>query len=97
MRDRLFAPTSRRPAQLSSGEAARLVGVSDGYLRPIVAGGRGTSSPRWAPAAFAASYSLADIDALRHYLAEQALSKGNTAKARSYVDWRDPPAENICR
>jgi chromosome partitioning protein len=35
-------------------------------------------------------YSLNDINALRHFLADQARAKGNEAKARSYVKWRDP-------
>ncbi len=89
MRDRLFAPTSQKTLRsFSSGEAARLVGVSDGYLRQLSLAGEGPQPE--VGAGGRRSYSLADIDALRHYLAEQALSKGNTAKARSYVKWRDP-------
>ncbi|THF48019.1 plasmid partitioning protein RepA [Allorhizobium terrae] len=88
MRERLFAPSSRKTLRtFTSGEAARLVGVSDGYLRQLSLAGEGpapvvgTGGRRY--------YSLADIDALRHYLGEQALAKGNVAKARSYVKWRD--------
>ncbi len=89
MRERLFAPASEKTLRsFTSGEAARLVGVSDGYLRQLSLAGDGpqpdvgTGGRRY--------YSLADIDALRHFLAEQALAKGNTAKARGYVKWRDP-------
>lgn len=89
MRDRLFAPTSQKTLRsFSSGEAARLVGVSDGYLRQLSLAGEGPQPE--VSAGGRRSYSLADIDALRHYLAEQALAKGNKAKARSYVKWRDP-------
>lgn len=88
MRERLFAPSSRKTLRtFTSGEAARLVGVSDGYLRQLSLAGEG-------PAPVVGSggrryYSLSDIDALRHYLAEQAMAKGNVSKARSYVKWRD--------
>ncbi|ATN37428.1 plasmid partitioning protein RepA (plasmid) [Rhizobium sp. ACO-34A] len=89
MRDRLFAPTSQKTLRsFSSGEAARLVGVSDGYLRQLSLAGEGPQPE--VSAGGRRSYSLSDIDALRHYLAEQALAKGNKAKARSYVKWRDP-------
>ncbi|BCH56114.1 plasmid partitioning protein RepA [Agrobacterium vitis] len=88
MRERLFAPASRKTLRtFTSGEAARLVGVSDGYLRQLSLAGEGP-----APVVGAGGrryYSLSDIDALRHYLAEQAMIKGNVSKARSYVKWRD--------
>lgn len=88
MRERLFAPSSRKSLRtFTSGEAARLVGVSDGYLRQLSLAGEGP-----APVVGAGGrryYSLSDIDALRHYLAEQAMAKGNVSKARSYVKWRD--------
>ncbi|MVA49671.1 plasmid partitioning protein RepA [Agrobacterium vitis] len=88
MRERLFAPSSRKTLRtFTSGEAARLVGVSDGYLRQLSLAGEGP-----APVVGAGGrryYSLSDIDALRHYLAEQAMIKGNVSKARSYVKWRD--------
>lgn len=89
MRERLFPPASQKTLRsFTSGEAAKLIGVSDGYLRQLSLAGEGpqpdvgTGGRRY--------YSLADIDALRHFLAEQALAKGNAAKARSYVKWRDP-------
>ena len=89
MRDRLFSPTSRKSLRsFTSGEAARLIGVSDGYLRQISLAGEGPELPTGPGGR--RMYSLADIDALRHLLAEQARAKGNDAKARSYVKWRDP-------
>jgi chromosome partitioning protein len=89
MRDRLFPPTSQKTLRsFTSGEAARLVGVSDGYLRQISLAGEGPALATGPGGR--RMYSLADIDALRHHLAEQARAKGNAAKARSYVKWRDP-------
>jgi chromosome partitioning protein len=88
MRERLFPPASRKTLRsFTSGEAARLVGVSDGYLRQLSLAGEGPQ-PVVGPGG-RRYYSLADIDALRHFLADQALAKGNDAKARSYVKWRD--------
>jgi chromosome partitioning protein len=89
MRERLFPPTSRKTLRsFTSGEAARLVGVSDGYLRQLSLAGEGPQ-PVVGPGG-RRYYSLGDIDALRHFLGEQANAKGNDAKARSYVKWRDP-------
>ncbi|MFM2281890.1 MAG: replication protein [Pseudomonadota bacterium] len=89
MRERLFPPASQKSLRsFSSGEAARLIGVSDGYLRQLSLAGEGPQPQ--VGAGGRRYYSLKDIDALRHYLAGQALAKGNEAKARSYVKWRDP-------
>ena len=84
MRERLFPPTARKTLRaFSSGEAARLIGVSDGYLRQLSLAGEGprpetgNGGRRF--------YTLSDIAALRRHLAEQALAKGNAAKARSYL------------
>lgn len=89
MRERLFPPASQKTLRsFTSGEAARLVGVSDGYLRQLSLAGEGPQ-PAVGPGG-RRYYSLADIDALRAFLADQALAKGNDAKARSYVHWRDP-------
>jgi chromosome partitioning protein len=89
MRERLFAPTSQKTLRsFTSGEAARLIGVSDGYLRQLSLAGDGPQ-----PVVGSGGrrfYSLNDINALRHFLADQARAKGNEAKARSYVKWRDP-------
>lgn len=89
MRERLFPPASQKTLRsFTSGEAARLIGVSDGYLRQLSLAGEGPQ-PAVGPGG-RRYYSLANIDALRNFLAEQALAKGNDAKARSYVRWRDP-------
>lgn len=91
MRARLYPPASQKTLRpFSSGEAARLVGVSDGYLRQLSLAGEGPQPDTGAGGR--RSYSLADINALRHHLAEQALSKGNQAKARGYLPWRDAAA-----
>lgn len=91
MRERLFPPASQKTLRsFSSVEAARLIGVSDGYLRQLSLAGEGPQ-PEIGPGG-RRSYSLADIDALRLHLAEQARAKGNQAKARAYVKWRDEAA-----
>lgn len=82
LRDRLFPPLARKTLRpFTSGEAARLIGVSDGYLRQLSIQGEGpapeigTGGRR--------SYSLADVNALRRHLAAQG-----GAKARQYLKWR---------
>lgn len=94
LRDRVFPPASQKTLRtFSSGEAARLIGVSDGYLRQLSIAGDGPQ-PETGPGG-RRYYSLADINALRHHLAEQARAKGHLAKARSYVKWRDPAREHL--
>ena len=42
MRNRLFPPTAQKTLRkFTSGEAARLIGVSDGYLRQLSLAGEG--------------------------------------------------------
>ena len=83
MRDRLFSPTSKKALRsFSSGEAARLIGVSDGYLRQLSIAGEGPQPETGAGGR--RYYSLDDINALRRHLAEQ-----NPAKARHYLPRRD--------
>ena len=88
MRERLFPPASQKTLRsFTSGEAARLIGVSDGYLRQLSLAGEGPQ-----PATGAGGrrvYSLSDINALRGHLADQAAAKGNAAKARAYRPWRN--------
>ncbi|WP_307235003.1 plasmid partitioning protein RepA [Pararhizobium capsulatum] len=89
MRERLFPPAARKTLRsFTSGEAAKLIGVSDGYLRQLSLAGEGPQ-PETGTAG-RRSYSLADINAVRRHLADQAIAKKNDAKARSYVKWRDP-------
>ncbi|WP_043617565.1 plasmid partitioning protein RepA [Ensifer sp. ZNC0028] len=91
MRERLFPPTAMKTLRsFTSGEAAKLIGVSDGYLRQLSLAGEGPQPDTGLGGR--RSYSLSDINALRRHLAEQALAKGNAAKARSYLKWRDAEA-----
>jgi len=84
LRDRLFPPAAQKTLRpFTSGEAAKLIGVSDGYLRQLSISGEGPSPEIGAGGR--RSYSLADVNALRHHLAAQP-----GAKARHYVKWRQP-------
>jgi chromosome partitioning protein len=94
LRDRLFPPTAQKTLRtFSSGEAAKLIGVSDGYLRQLSIAGEGPQPDTGNGGR--RFYSLSDINALRHHLAGQARAKGNAAKARSYTKWRDPALEHL--
>lgn len=94
LRDRLFPPLAQKSLRsFTSGEAARLIGVSDGYLRQLSINGEGPQPETGVGGR--RSYTLSDINALRHHLAEQAIAKRNPVKARSYLKWRDPAKEHI--
>ena len=81
---RLFPPSAQKSLRpFSSGEAARLIGVSDGYLRQLSISGDGPS-PEIGPGG-RRLYTLADVNALRRHLAGQG-----GAKARQYLRWRQP-------
>jgi chromosome partitioning protein len=68
-RQRLFPPKARKHLRrFSSGEAARLIGVDDGYLRRLSLDGRGPT-PEIGPSG-RRSYSSEDIQALRVVLDE---------------------------
>lgn len=68
-RHALFPPTAHKSLRrFTSGEAARLVGVDDGYLRRLSLDGRGPS-PETSPSG-RRSYALDDIQALRALLDE---------------------------
>ncbi len=83
MRDRLFSPSSRKVLRkFSSGEAARMIGVSDGYLRQLSIAGEGPQPETGAGGR--RYYALGDINALRRHLAEQ-----NPSKGRHYLPHRD--------
>jgi chromosome partitioning protein len=70
---KLFPPAARKSLRrFSSGEAAKLIGINDGYLRQLSLEGKGpqpetTSSGR-------RSYSFEDIQALRGFLEESGKS-----------------------
>src|SRR4051812_16045270 len=65
----IFPPTARKSLRaFSSGEVARLIGVSDGYLRQLSLDGLGP-----VPAVGSAgrrSYTLTQVSELRRYLAD---------------------------
>jgi chromosome partitioning protein len=82
---RLFPPSSRKTLRrFSSGEAAKLIGINDGYLRQLSIEGKGpqpdiaTSGRR--------SYSLEDIHALRQFLDESGKSGRNYLPHRRNTD-----------
>lgn len=84
LRDRLYPPAAQKALRpFSSGEAAKLIGVSDGYLRQLSISGDGPA-PEIGPGG-RRSYTLADVNALRRYLASQG-----GAKAKHYVKHRQP-------
>ena len=88
MRERLTPRSEEKLLRsFSSGEAARLIGVSDGYLRQLSLAGEGPMPETGAGGR--RFYTLKDINALRRHLARQAVDKGNAAKARAYMKWRD--------
>jgi chromosome partitioning protein len=66
--NRLFPPDSRKALRsFSSGEAARLIGVSDGYLRQLSIDGIGPSPD--VTVTGRRSYTLAQIELLRQHVA----------------------------
>ncbi|MCK9551989.1 plasmid partitioning protein RepA [Aquamicrobium sp.] len=84
LRGRLFPPSAMKTLRpFTSGEAARLIGVTDGYLRQLSISGEGPSPE--VGAGGRRLYSLADVNALRAHLAGQG-----GAKARHYLSRRQP-------
>jgi len=84
LRSRLFPPSASKTLRpFTSGEAARLIGVSDGYLRQLSISGEGPTPETGAGGR--RLYTLADVNALRAYLASQG-----GPKARQYMKWRQP-------
>ncbi|ACL60701.1 plasmid partitioning protein RepA [Methylobacterium nodulans] len=74
LRRTLFPPASTKVLRsFTSGEAARLIGVADGYLRQISLAGKGPE-PEVGPGG-RRSYTLDQINALRHLLDEGPKSK----------------------
>lgn len=82
LRGRLFPPSAMKTLRpFTSGEAARLIGVTDGYLRQLSISGEGPSPEIGAGGR--RLYTLADVNALRAHLASQG-----GAKARHYLRHR---------
>jgi len=70
LRERLFPPSATKQLRtFTSGEAAQLVGVSDGFLRSLSNDGKGPQ-PEQAPSG-RRSYTLAQVNELRQYMAHQ--------------------------
>lgn len=86
MRERLFAPTSQKVLRkFSSGEAAKLIGVSDGYLRQLSIAGEGPQPETGNGGR--RLYTLTEINDLRRLLADQGGTKG-----KAYLPWRNEAA-----
>jgi len=85
LRQRFFAPAAEKVLRrFTSGEAARLIGVSDSYLRQLSLAGEGPQPETGA--AGRRLYTLEQINQLRKHLAE--LNPG--AKGRAYLPHRVP-------
>ncbi|MEM1150422.1 MAG: plasmid partitioning protein RepA [Pseudomonadota bacterium] len=94
MRDRLFPPSAQKTMRpFTSGEAARLIGVTDGYLRQLSLAGE-VPSPDIGPGG-RRQYRLDDVNALRVYLASQ--HEPGSAKARAYSPRRMPELGEHCQ
>ncbi|RUM95651.1 plasmid partitioning protein RepA [Pseudaminobacter arsenicus] len=82
LRERLFSPSSRKMLKtFTSGEAASLVGVSDGYLRQLSIDGKGPSPE--ISSTGRRSYTLEQIHELRHHVASV-----KPKDALTYLPWR---------
>ena len=80
LRQTLFPPTSQKVLRsFSSGEAARLIGIADGYLRQLSLGGKGPAPEL--NASGRRSFSLGQINELRRLLHE-------TGKGKLYLPHR---------
>lgn len=80
--ERLFPPSSQKGMKtFTSGEAAQLLGVSDGYLRQLSIDGKGPSPD--VSATGRRSYTLEQINELRHYIAVV-----KPKDAVSHLPWR---------
>ncbi|MEO5326173.1 plasmid partitioning protein RepA [Mesorhizobium sp. CC13] len=82
LRERLFPPSSQKMLKtFTSGEAAQIVGVSDGYLRQLSLDGKGPS-PAVSPTG-RRSYTLEQINELRKHMAS-----AKPKDAITYLPWR---------
>jgi len=87
MQQRLFAlADDKRLRHFSCGEAARLIGVSDGYLRQLSLAGEGPE-PSHVSQSGRRTYTLEAINEMRAYLAAQS-----DAKAGQYLRHRNNKA-----
>jgi chromosome partitioning protein len=92
-RARLFPPAALKSLRrFSSGEAARLIGVNDAYLRQLSIEGKGPL-PQIAPSG-RRSYALEDIAALRQFL-EDGTRKAATAPRRYLKDRQSSEALQV--
>jgi chromosome partitioning protein len=84
LREKLFPPLSQKTLRtFTSGEAAQMVGVSDGYLRQLSLDGKGPQPEISLNGR--RSYTLAQINELRHHMA-----RIKPKDAMSYLPWRRP-------
>ena len=84
LRDKLFSPLSQKTLRtFTSGEAAQMVGVSDGYLRQLSLDGKGPAPEITANGR--RSYTLGQINELRGHMA-----KVKPKDALSYMPRRRP-------
>jgi chromosome partitioning protein len=84
LREKLFPPLSQKALRtFTSGEAAQMVGVSDGYLRQLSLDGKGPSPETTTTGR--RSYTLGQINELRHHMA-----KVKPKDAGNYVPRRRP-------
>lgn len=80
LRQTLFPPASQKVLRsFSSGEAAKLIGIADGYLRQLSLGGKGPQPDM--SASGRRSFTLGQINALRQLLHE-------TGKGKTYLPHR---------
>ncbi|OCP23638.1 plasmid partitioning protein RepA [Ensifer sp. LC54] len=87
MRQRLFSPVDDKSLRrFSCGEAARLIGVSDGYLRQLSLSGEGPE-PSHVSRTGRRAYTLEVVNEMRAYLASQS-----GAKAGQYIRHRNAQA-----
>ena len=84
LRERLFPPASNKALRtFTSGEVARLVGTSDSYLRQLSIEGNGPAPETTATGR--RSYTLAQVNELRHFLAAS-----KPKEAASFLPHRRP-------
>ena len=84
LREKLFPPLSQKVLRtFTSGEAAQMIGVSDGYLRQLSLDGKGPAPEVTANGR--RSYTLGQINELRQHMA-----KIKPKDALNYLPWRRP-------